>query len=241
MLSLGASIQDGPNPHRILTVDVKRAYLFIPAKRPMFVELPVEDRHPREEDMVAQFNLSLYGTRDAAQNWTQEYTNTLLAAGFRVGRASPCNFFNTRTEVAVTVHGGDFTASGPEAGIRELEATLGAKYEFKTEILGPGPGHKQEIRVLNRVLRWTAEGIAYEPDQRHAEVVVRELCLESSKAVSTPWTEAEKNMPLEDSERLPATEATRYRAIVARLNYLAQDRSELQYVTQEVSQRMSKQ
>ena len=47
-------------------------------------------------------------------------------------------------------------------------------------------------------------------------------------------------MVLEDSEPLPATEATRYRAIVARLNYLAQDRSEFQYVTQEVSQRMSK-
>ena len=46
-------------------------------------------------------------------------------------------------------------------------------------------------------------------------------------------------MVLEDSQQLSASEATRCRAIVARLNYLSQDRSELQYVTQEVSQRMA--
>ena len=182
VLSRCAMNQRGHQPHRVMSIDVKRAYFYAKSKLPIFIQIPPEDREPGDENKVGRLNLSLYGTRDAAQNWTQKYTSTLLTAGFRVGRASPCNFFNQRTGVAVTVHGGDFIASGPETGLRELEATLGARCEIKTEFLGPGPGHKQEIRVLNRVLRCTAEGVAYEPDQRHAEVVVRELGLEKRKS-----------------------------------------------------------
>ena len=95
------------------------------------------------------------------------------------------------------------------------------------DVLGPGPSHKREIRVLNRVLRWTQGGIEYEPDQRHAELVVRELELEGSKPVSSPWTALEKGTVLEDSPLLSAKEGTRYRALVARLNYLSQDRPDL--------------
>ena len=29
-----------------------------------------------------------------------------------------------------------------------------------------------EIAVLNRTLRWTPQGLEYEPDQRHAELIV---------------------------------------------------------------------
>ena len=88
---------------------------------------------------MGKLNLSLYGTRDAAQNWAQEYTKTLVAAGFRVGRASPCNFFSERTQVSVTVHGDDFTASGPEAGLRELEATLGPSTRSRRRSLAQAP------------------------------------------------------------------------------------------------------
>ena len=117
VLSLCASSQHGPNPHRILTVDVKRAYFYAPARRPIYIELPVEDRLPGEEDLVAQLNLSLYGTRDAAQNWTKEYTRALQAAGFVAGKASPCNFFHEKAGMALSVHGDDFTVSGPERSL----------------------------------------------------------------------------------------------------------------------------
>ena len=81
-----------------------------------------------------------------------------------MGRASSCDFYNEETQVAITVHGDEFFASGLEAGLQALEATLRAKYHIKTEMLGAGPGQKQEIGILNRVLRLTAEGIVYEPE-----------------------------------------------------------------------------
>ena len=62
VLSLCASTRS----HRILSIDVKRAYFYAPAKRALFIVLPAEDRLPGDEDKVGQLNLSLYGTRDAA-------------------------------------------------------------------------------------------------------------------------------------------------------------------------------
>ena len=55
----------------------------------MFIEIPKEDRdsNGKDKDMVGKLNLSLYGTRDAAQNWQKEYTGFMIALGFKVGRA----------------------------------------------------------------------------------------------------------------------------------------------------------
>ena len=134
-------------------MDVKMAYFYSPAKRPIFIELPVEDRLPGEEDQAAQLNLSLDGTRDAAQNWTREYTRTLQAAGFTVGKASPCNFFHEKADMALSVHGDDFTVSGPERSLEWLRDFLKDRWDVKASILGPDSHQVQEVSVLNRRIR----------------------------------------------------------------------------------------
>ena len=53
-----------------------------------------------------------------------------------------------------------------------FKAKLEAKYESKHGILGAGREHEKTIRVLNRVLSWSKDGIQYEADQRHADIVV---------------------------------------------------------------------
>eukprot|EP00973_Karenia_brevis_P036049 4973185-Karenia_brevis.AAC.1 len=52
--------------------DVKRAYFHAPATREIYIEIPEEDWEEGDEARVAKLNLSLYGTRDAAQNWAKE-------------------------------------------------------------------------------------------------------------------------------------------------------------------------
>ena len=100
VLSLCASTQEGAKPHRVLSVDVKRAYFYAPARRPIFIELPEEDRLPGDEDKVAQLNLSLYGTRDAAQNWEHAYINFMVDVGFVNGVASPCVFYHNDAQLS---------------------------------------------------------------------------------------------------------------------------------------------
>ena len=54
------------------------------------------------------------------------------------------------------------------------------------EVLGPNAGQSEEVRVPNRIIRWTRTGLEYEPDQRHAERIISELELETCESVSTP-------------------------------------------------------
>ena len=94
------------------------------------------------------------------------------------------------------------------------------------------------LRILNRVIEWTEEGIRYDADQRHAEIMVRDMGLNvTSKSHTTPGTN-EKGKEVKD-ERLSPEMTSRYRAWVARANYLSQDRSDIAYATKELTRRMS--
>ena len=101
---------------------------------------------------------------------------------------------------------------------------------------------KREIRILNRIFSWGGDGITYEPDPRHAELIVRELGLDGAKGVATPVvtesTEGAAERALE--EELDGGEATRFRSLCARINYLALDRADLQYAAKNVSRHMSR-
>ena len=110
------------------------------------------------------------------------------------------------------------------------------KFEIKVRgRIGPKPNDEKSIRLLNRVFEWTPEGILVEADQRHAELIVRDMSLNAeSKGVSTPGIKVkEEGLPLE------AREATIYRANVARANYLSQDRSDIQFSVKELCRKMS--
>ena len=70
-------------------IDVRRAYLQAGARRDVYVELPEEDY---EEGMCGKLVKSMYGARDAAQNWEEEYSNFMEELGFQRGIGSLCVF-----------------------------------------------------------------------------------------------------------------------------------------------------
>ncbi len=250
--------QDVSERFVVMSNDVKRAYFHAPATRPVFIMIPDEDKAPGDEHRVGQLNLSLYGTRDAAMNWALRFTKFLEGLGFVTGSATPCNFFHPERKISTTVHGDDFASTGRESDLRWFEKRMASEFEIKTDVLGPGPGHKRQLRVLNRIIEWKGHGITYEADQRHAEIVIRELGLEQAKAVATPGTrddashgssmnpddvedrfKGEYQVDTDEDVPLERHEATKYRALSARLNYLAQDRPDLLYAVKEVARRMA--
>ena len=202
----------------MMAVDVRRAYFYAPSRRPIYIEIPIEDFESGDEGRVGRLNLSLYGTRDAAQNWSQEYTAYLRREGFEVGKASPCNFKHSHRELVVTVHGDDFTATGPEEDLQWFKKTMAALYEVKVSLLGPEEHMSQEVRILNRTLAWTADGVTYEPDSKHAELIIKEMQLTEGKSVSSPVIPYDPDIKdqREQSAELSKTEAARYRGIAAR-------------------------
>ena len=123
-------------------------------------KIPDEEWELGDEGRVARLNLSLYGTMDAAKNWSKNYTEVMLSLGFDVGLGFLCNFKRIQQQVSVTVDRDDSTSTGTDAKLKWFEAVLAAAFEIKTKMLGLEKGHLQEVRVLNRMLFWTATGIA---------------------------------------------------------------------------------
>ncbi len=283
ILSKCASRQFMRNPEdnfRIMYNDVKRAYFHAPARRAVYITIPEEDFEPGDEDKVGVLNLSLYGTRDAAQNWAAKYTEVLQSIGFTVGLASPCNFYHADRDISTTVHGDDFTSAGTAKNLKWLDMKLREEFEMKTEVFGPHPGQQRQARILNRVISWEDDGIHYEADQRHGEIIIGELGLNGAKSLSTPGSRedaARAGPPTstraatlvmnfeEQSKRyehvidghddengyhclhnepeenmLSDQDAKIFRGLAARLNYLAQDRPDLQFAAKEVSRRMAR-
>ena len=164
--------------------------------------LPPEDRLPGEEDQCALLLKSLYGTRDAAYNWTQAYTDVLNKLGFAKGESSPCSFWHKEKQIATIVHGDDFCSEGPAGSLSWLRTELAKSFEIKTEVLGPDAdkGEVKELRFLNRVLTWHDQGIDWEADPRHAELITKQLDLEDCRPVVTPGVKDESRATAETSE-----------------------------------------
>ena len=89
--------------------------------------------------------------------------------------------------ISVSVHGDDFIATGPKDQLDWFETRPKSHYELTVGgRLGPGPTDDKEARVLNRIIRWTDNGLEYEADPRQAEKLFEEmeLCGEGVKGSS---------------------------------------------------------
>ena len=245
LISLAAS-QRGVDKHKIKKlcfIDVSKAYFHAPVRRPVYVKLPDEalEPHERNGDVCGQLHYSLYGTRDAAQNWENKYSSFLGSLGFDRGLSSPCIFHHKARDMSIVVHGDDFTVLGLESHLHWLTAEFQKEFKIKMRgILGPDPHDTHEITLLNRVVAWNSEGIQYEADQRHVEILLDTMGYKDVKGVVTPGVTDTKSSCLEDDdEPLDSSSASLYRAGAARCNYLGLDRPDIQYSAKEVSRSMS--
>ena len=86
---------------------------------------------------------SMYGTRDAAQNWEYEYVEFMTQLGFRRGNFSPSAVFHGERQLRVVVHGDDFTILGDELELDWRRRAISGRYEvkFRGRI---GPGEKDD-------------------------------------------------------------------------------------------------
>ena len=68
----------------------------------------------------------------------------------------------------------DFTILAQEANLDWFKQRMESKYEIKHSRIGPGTNDNKTVRILNRVVEWTPNGITYEADSRHAEIIIRD-------------------------------------------------------------------
>jgi len=221
-------------------VDVKRAYFNAKTdpEKPTAVELPEEEEgHGTHVGLLLRH---LYGTRPAADGWQEEYSTTLVEGlGFKQGLSSPCVFHQPERGLSCSVHGDDFSTTGPKRHLDWFEEEIAKRYEVTiAPRLGPGSGDAKEGRVLNRIVRWTGNGLELEADPRQAEKLIEECGLAGGNSVCTPSLR-ETPAQITDDKPLSPELKTAFRASAARANYLAADRVDCQYAAKEICRWMA--
>jgi hypothetical protein len=222
---------------KVLVIDVKKAHLYPRCDAEVFIELPSEAG--AEVGMCGKLVHWLYGFRPAAQAWESHYSGNLESIGFQRGRASPVSFYDSRSDVSCLVHGDDFTFVGEKAALEVVEIKMKEWYELKVKArLGDEPGDDKETDILGRIVRCTESGFEYEADPRHRQKIVEALGFsEKTKGLTV-------NGRIEDLAEavvdLEAAECTPFRALAARMNYLAQDAPEVQFAAKEVCREMAR-
>ena len=187
LFSMYASLRTrNGKPLRMSFVDIRKAYFNGTPTRPLYMSIPKE--MGLAPSLVAKQIKCVYGTRDAGKIWEDCYTEALVGMGFVQGAGSPCCFYHPERGLHCVVHGDDFSCLGLDEDLDYYEAELAKKFELKIRgRLGEGCD-LQEIKILNRILRITPDGVEYEADPRHVELLTSSMGLTSANAVKTPGT-----------------------------------------------------
>ena len=221
-------------------IDVRRAYFYAPTKRRVFVQLPPEDYKPGDEEMCGLLQYSFHGTRDAAQSWGEEISGSMEAFGFKQGRSNPCVFHRVGKDMSAAIHGDDVICCGKRCDVEELINKFKRKYEIKWQLMGEAADLDKQVKMLNRTPSWTALGIEWMADPRHANDIIEGLGLRGAHSVAAPCdlNEHRAKDPRRE-EKLDQSAATQYRSLAAKVNYLAIDRPDLKYPAMNICAAMS--
>ena len=98
-LRVGVEESEGPVDHRILLLDIKKAFLHCKVSRNVYIEQPAEDPMSEGRHLVGKLDKAMYGTRDAPAEWPAELERTMIKLGFRQVVSTPCLFYHSSLDV----------------------------------------------------------------------------------------------------------------------------------------------
>ena len=143
------------------------------------------------------------------------------AEGFVTGIASKCTFFHPARAIRIVVHRDDFVIEGGQEG----------------SILGPERQDDKVTDILNRVVEWHDDELWWEAHPRHVEKMLEDIGLEECKPGAVPGAKPAEEQ--DGEQELDRETAWKYRFVVARGNFFAQDRPDIRYTVKELCREMS--
>ena len=97
-----ASRQNRKFPHKLMFIDISKAYLHADVLNDsIYFELPEKMNMPNVRGRLLR---ALYGTRQPARAW-EDFTKTLKGVDFPEGEVQPVHVLSSRRDVRVLVHG----------------------------------------------------------------------------------------------------------------------------------------
>ena len=192
------------NKLRLSFVDIRKAYFNAIPEFAIYMKIPKD--LGLSSDLVARQVRCVYGTRHAGKLWEDTYTQALEHSGFTTGMANPCVFYHRVKDITIVAHGDDFTALGTDDDLDWYEKARQESFEIKLRgRLGEGCSGPQEIRILNRVVSVDSNGLTYEADPRHGDLLMSSLNLNLSNSSATPGVKPHDRDDLAIKENEPET------------------------------------
>ena len=105
-LAMIHAAQEGKN-RKLMTSDVKSAFLYGAIRRKIYIELPSADPESGGSK-VGVLHKAPYGTCDAPQIWQHEVRKTLKELGFRHNVTQPSVYVHDQRGIYLVVHVDDF-------------------------------------------------------------------------------------------------------------------------------------
>ena len=165
---------------------------------------------------------------------------TLLDMKFKESVARPGESHHETGDILLCVHVDDLLCTGVRDDLLWLKLQLLKEYELETNLMGDDDDMEKKAENLGRPLEWSEDGLGVRPDRRHVRSLLRELGMETCRSVSTPLSlTVEKEGDRSDRQEVSAELATKHRAAVARVVYLAQDRLDLGVAAVELARTMA--
>lgn len=221
---------------KLMLLDVKKAHLNgICERDDVYVELPQEAGAPGKCGRLLRWP---YGMREASQAWESDYTKRLKGEGSVEGVSAPTVFYSPETGTRVVVHGDDFTFLGYADELEKINVKMAEWYELKVRgVLWTGEGDAKKISSPNREIEITEVGLTYRADPKHAELIWEKLGLtRESGGATTAFVREECEG---DEVVLDAADATLFRQVAARANYVSLDRPDTQFAVKEICGHMA--
>ena len=134
----------------------------------------------------------------------------------------------------------DLLCTGVRDDLLWLKLKMLKEYELETKLMGDGDDMEKKAVYLSGTLEWSKDGLGVRPDRRHVRSLLRELGMETCRSVSEPLSlTVEKDGDRSDGPEVSAELATKHRAAVARVVYLAHDRLDLGVAAVELAKTMA--
>ena len=216
--------KSGPGNHRILLLDIRKAFLYGKILRTVYIGLPSEDPMSEVGNMVGKLDKAMYGTRDASAAWQADLEKTMIELGFRPVVSTPCLCYHPLWRIRVVGHVDDLMCVGPRSGLDIFLEKLKVVYELTLKFLGPDAGEEQQGKFLGRSICWRTDGLTWTGNVKLVKEALDEWDMREANEVETPGMTDEYDVQsLLNADLMSKESAAKYRRTAAKLNYLALD------------------
>ena len=237
LISRAATRRRSGTCRKLLFIDARKAHLNPSCTEDVYIELPEEVGAVK--GICGKLNFWLYGFRPAASAWERHYSSLLEGVGFRRGKSSPVIFYQPQRSVSCVVHGDDFTLEGEEDDLNWIQKLMKSWFDIKVRArLGPEEKDDKSVSILGRMVQWCSWGISYEADTKHRQLIAEYLGFDAESKRLTTNGVKDKDKDEEDME-LAIEEKKSFRAVAARMNFLASDCLDIQFPSKEICSSMS--